>query len=294
MPINETRKKEKDALNMSKSPKNNLVQPFVKWVGGKRQLLSEIRKFIPGEISTYFEPFVGGGAVLFDIQPKRAVINDYNSELMNAYKIIKSNFQELINDLKTYVNTEECFYRVREMDRLANFKDLPDVKRASRIIYLNKTCFNGLFRVNNKGQFNASFGNHKEPNFADEPTLKAINDYFNSNDITFLNVDFAESLKGAKKNDFVYLDPPYDPVSDISAFTRYTLKGFDKSEQQRLKETCDILDRKGIKFLLSNSATPYIKNLYKDYTIGVIQANRKINSIADRRGKINEVLIRNF
>jgi DNA adenine methylase len=270
------------------------MTPFVKWAGGKRQLLSEIRKFIPPEISTYFEPFVGGGAVLFDIQPKRAIINDYNSELINAYRIIKSNCQELIDDLKTYMNTKEFFYQVREMDRQPNFKELSDVKRASRIIYLNKTCFNGLFRVNSQGQFNVPFGNYKEPNFVNESTLKTISNYLNSIDITFLSVDFAESLKGVKKNDFVYLDPPYDPVSDISSFTGYTLNGFDKSEQQRLKETCDLLNEKGTKFLLSNSATPYIKNLYKDYTIEVIQANRSINSIAERRGKVDEVLIRNF
>jgi DNA adenine methylase len=279
---------------MSKSPKNKLAQPFVKWAGGKRQLLSEIRKFIPSGISTYFEPFVGGGAVLFDIQPKKAIINDYNSELINVYKIIKSNCQELIDDLKTYINTEEYFYQVREMDRLPDFKDLSDVKKASRIIYLNKTCFNGLFRVNSQGQFNVPFGSYKDPNFVNEFTLKAVSNYLNSSDITFLSVDFAESLKGVKKNDFVYLDPPYDPVSDISSFTGYTLNGFDKSEQQRLKETCDLLNKKGTKFLLSNSATPYIKDLYKDYTIEIIQANRSINSIADRRGKIDEVLIRNF
>jgi DNA adenine methylase len=279
---------------MAKIPKNKLAQPFVKWAGGKRQLLAEIRKHIPTGIITYFEPFIGGGAVLFDIQPKKAIINDYNSELINVYKVIKSNCQDLINDLKTYINTEEYFYQIREMDRQPDFKGLSDVKKASRIIYLNKTCFNGLFRVNSQGQFNVPFGSYKDPNFVNEFTLKAVSNYLNSNDITFLSVDFAESLKGVKKSDFVYFDPPYDPISDISSFTGYTLNGFDKTEQQRLKDTCDILDKKGTKFLLSNSATSYIKDLYKDYTIEIIQANRSINSIADRRGKIDELLIRNF
>jgi len=169
------------------------------------------------------------------------------------------------------------------------------IQRASRLIYLNKTCYNGLFRVNKAGQFNTPFGNYKNPNIVNEYTLKAVSNYFNKAQITFTCKDFDEVLKGARKGAFVYLDPPYDPVSDTASFTGYDKGGFDQSEQIRLKNTCDKLNEKGIKFLLSNSATDFIKGLYKDkYIIKTIQAKRAINSKADKRGEIDEVLVMNF
>lgn len=269
-------------------------QPFLKWPGGKRQIIKEIKRFIPSDIDTYYEPFVGGGAVLFEVQPKKAVINDYNYELINVYKAIKNNLEELIEQLKTYENTEECFYRVRAMDRSENFSTLSAVVRAARTIFLNKTCYNGLFRVNSKGYFNAPFGRYKNPKFINKFQLKAVSEYLNSNEITILNLDFAESLKSLNANDFVYFDPPYDPVSEIASFTEYTSKGFNKSEQIRLKETCDLLNSNGVKFLLSNSATKFIKDLYKEYTIEIVYANRSINSNGKKRGKIEEILVMNF
>jgi DNA adenine methylase len=275
--------------------KNNLVAPVVKWVGGKRQILDKIQKYVPKNITTYYEPFVGGGAVLFDIQPSKAVVNDINSELINLYQIIKDNVEDLIEDLKKHKNEEDYFYQVRELDRdKARYSLLTPIERASRVIFLNKTCYNGLFRVNRAGEFNTPFGNYKNPNIVNEETLKAVSKYFNKANITFLNKDYEEVLKGARKGAFVYLDPPYDPVSDTASFTGYDKGGFNRDEQTRLKRTCDKLNEKGIKFLLSNSATDFIFELYKEYKIETIQAKRAINSDPNKRGEINEVLVRNF
>lgn len=274
--------------------KNKLAQPFLKWAGGKRQLLPEIRKYIPKKINTYYEPFLGAGAVLFDIQPKKAVINDINTELINTYIAIRDHVDELINDLKKHKNEKEYFYAIRDLDRKEEFKKLSLVERASRIIYLNKTCFNGLFRVNSQGHFNVPFGKYKNPQIVNEIVLRAVHNYLNSNDITILNVDFEKAVENAKKGDFIYFDPPYDPVSDTSSFTGYSLYGFDKDDQIRLRDLFVELDKRGCKVLLSNSATDFIKDLYKDFHIEVISANRNINANASRRGKIDEVLVMNY
>lgn len=275
--------------------KNRLVTPVVKWVGGKRQIIDQIIKYVPKKFSTYYEPFLGGGAVLFELQPGKAVANDINSELINLYEVIKDNVEELIEDLKQHKNEEDYFYMIRELDRDKDkYNKLTPVQRASRNIYLNKTCYNGLFRVNKAGEFNTPFGNYKNPNIVNEITLRAVSNYFNMARITFTCKDFEEVLKVAKKGDFVYLDPPYYPVSDTASFTGYDKSGFDSDEQTRLKKACDKLDDKGVKFLLSNSATDFIKDLYRDYRIEVIQAKRAINSKADKRGEIDEVLVMNF
>lgn len=154
--------------------KNKLIAPFLKWVGGKRQLMSLILEHLPRKYTDYYEPFVGGGAVLFNLQPKKAVINDSNSELINAYNVVKDNVEELIADLKTHKNEEDYFYKIRDLDRNDDFQNLSNVKRASRVIYLNKTCFNGLYRVNNAGEFNSPFGRYKNPNILNEVTLRAV------------------------------------------------------------------------------------------------------------------------
>jgi len=274
---------------------NKLVTPVVKWVGGKRQIINQIVKYIPKSFSTYYEPFLGGGAVLFELQPKTAIINDINAELINLYEVIKNNVDELIEDLKQHRNEEAYFYELRELDRnKEDYNHLTSSQRASRLIFLNKTCYNGLFRVNKAGQFNTPFGNYKNPNIVNEFTLMAVSNYFNKAQITFTCKDFDEALKGARKGAFVYLDPPYDPVSDTASFTGYDKGGFDQNEQIRLKNMCDKLNEKGIKFLLSNSATDFIKDLYKDYKIEIIKAKRAINSKADKRGEIDEVLVMNF
>ena len=274
--------------------KNKLLKPFVKWAGGKRQLLSEIRKYVPKRINTYYEPFLGGGAVLFDLQPKKYIVNDINAEMINVYRTVKSDVDSLISELRKHKNEAEYFYKVRELDRSTEFKKLGDFERAARIIYLNKTCFNGLFRVNSQGYFNVPFGSYKNPDIVNEITLRAVNKYLTQTDGTVLNGDFVEAVETANKGSFVYFDPPYDPVSDSSSFTGYTLDGFGKNEQYRLKELCDDLNKRGCKFLLSNSSTDFIKDLYKSYRIEIVQANRAINSVAIGRGRIDEVLIRNY
>lgn len=275
---------------------NKLVQPFLKWAGGKRQLIKEIEKYIPSsnEINTYYEPFLGGGAVLFHLQPKKAVVNDYNTDLMTTYEVIRDNVDELIEDLKKHKNTSEYFYEIRSWDWKPDFDKISKIKKASRLIYLNKTCFNGLFRVNSNGEFNTPFGNYKKPNIVNEKVLRAVSKYLNENDVILLNCDFENALINIKKGDFVYLDPPYYPISNSSNFTGYTLDGFSESDQVRLKELCDKLTERGIKFLLSNSSAPFILELYKDYKIEFVKARRTINSNGDGRGKIKEVLVRNY
>lgn len=274
--------------------KNKLVNPILKWVGGKRQLLPEITKLLPDKITTYYEPFLGGGALLFHLQPKKAFVNDINPELINLYTIIKESPKELIEDLKKHVNESEYFYEVRGLDRTEKYMTMSNVEKASRILYLNKTCYNGLFRVNSMGEFNTPFGKYKNPKIVEEITINAVSHYFNNSDIRITSCDYKEALKGIRKGSFVYFDPPYDPISDSSSFTGYAKGGFGKEEQIRLKEFCDTLTQKGVKFLLSNSATPFIKELYKDYQINFVRAKRNINSKKELRGEVEEVLIRNY
>lgn len=275
--------------------KNKLVAPVVKWVGGKRQLLDEIRPLLPKRITSYCEPFLGGGAVLFSIQPSKAIVNDLNGDLIAVYETIRDDVESLIESLKKHENTSEYFYAIRDMDRNKDvYQAMSKVERASRLIYLNKTCFNGLFRVNSAGEFNSPFGHYKNPNIVNEPVLRAVSKYLSSSKITFCNEDFAVTLERIGRGGFVYLDPPYDPVSDTANFTGYNKGGFDRNEQIRLKECCDELTRRGIKFMLSNSATDFIKELYKEYDISIVQAKRAINSDSSKRGAIEEVLIRNY
>ncbi|SFC04154.1 DNA adenine methylase [Parapedobacter composti] len=274
--------------------KNQLVSPFLKWVGGKRQLIYEIMALKPARFGTYYEPFVGGGAVLFHLQPRRAVINDANGELINVYNVIKTQLNDLVADLKTHENNADYFYALRALDRQPAYADLPDLRRASRFIYLNKTCYNGLYRVNSAGEFNTPFGRYKKPNIVNEPTLKAVSDYLNDAEITVLNTDYETALAGAARNDFVYLDPPYHPVSPTSNFTGYVQGGWNADDQVRLRDVCDRLHARGVKFLLSNSAVPLIKELYAAYDVRTVKATRAVNSAADKRGVVDEYLIRNY
>lgn len=277
-----------------KMSKNQTITPFLKWVGGKRQLLSAITKLMPTDFNHYYEAFVGGGAVLFDIQPQKAIINDFNAELINVYQVIKNHPEELIDDLKRHKNESEYFYQIRELDRKASFKKLSSIKKASRIIYLNKTCYNGLYRVNSAGEFNSPFGKYINPNIVNDTTILAVSQYLNSNDITILNGDFETAIKTARKGDFVYFDPPYVPVSNSANFTGYVQGGFDLAEQERLRDACIRLDEKGVHFLLSNSSTPVIHELYTMFDIHIVKATRAINSNAAKRGAIDEVLVRNY
>ena len=279
--------------------KNILVAPVLKWVGGKRQLIEDISPLIPKQISTYVEPFVGGAAILFHLQPKKAIINDFNDELMNVYQVIKENPNGLIKILEKHkeANSEEYYYETRALDRTSDYENLSKEEKAGRILYLNKTCYNGLFRVNSSGQFNTPYGKYKNPAIVNDVTIKAVSNYFNSANIKFLNGDYKEALKGLRKGTFVYLDPPYMPVSSSSNFTGYTENGFGYEKQVELRDECLKLNKRGIKFLQSNSYTPEILELYSDssvFTIKVVHAKRSINSKSDKRGEISEVLIYNY
>ncbi len=275
---------------------NIILAPILKWVGGKRQLLNEITPLIPKRITTYVEPFLGGGAVLFNLQPKKAIINDFNKDLINVYRVVRDSPQELLDILKKHDknNCEDYYYEIRALDRFENYNKISNLEKAARIIYLNKTCYNGLFRVNQAGQFNSPYGKYRNPNIVNEPVILAMSNYFNDNNIKIMEGDYREALKNIRKGAFVYFDPPYMPISSSSSFTGYTENGFNKKDQEELKIECDKLNDRGINFMLSNSAHPYILELYKDYEINIVKARRSINSKGNKRGEINEVLVRNY
>lgn len=274
-------------------PDNILISPIVKWVGGKRQLLTDIMPFIDRKCSTYVEPFIGGGAVFFELQPKKAIINDYNSELINVYTTVRNFPEQLIKKLEEHKNnnSEEYFYELRALDRKSEYASMSSVEKAARIIYLNKTCYNGLYRVNAAGQFNSPYGKYKNPNIVNVTTIRAMSKYLQNPQITIKEGDYRDALKGLKKGAFVYFDPPYMPISSSSSFTGYTENGFSYEQQVELKKECDKLREKGIAFLQSNSDCQEIRELYKEYDIKTVQAKRTINSNANKRGEISEVLI---
>jgi len=270
--------------------------PILKWVGGKTQLLDEIVKRLPKEgFNRYFEPFIGGGALLFYLSPENAVINDFNTELINYYNVVKRAPKTLIKELKKHKNEEVYFYDQRDLDRSVNYAELTDIQRASRFQFLNKTAYSGLYRVNLKGEFNTPYGKYKNPNIVNEDRILAVHKYFKEKKVKILNTDFETAVHSAKEGDFVYFDPPYDVADNVSKFTGYTSAGFNRDSQHKLKELCDSLNKKKVKFIVSNSNTDFINELYKGYVIDVIKANRNINSNGDSRKKsAEEVLIRNY
>lgn len=277
------------------------LRPILKWAGGKRRVFPEIKKRLPKNgFKRYFEPFIGGGYVLFALQPEKSFINDFNPELINVYKIIKNNPKELVKALSKFKNNSATFYKVREWDRNKKiFDSKSDIDKAARIIFLNKTCFNGLYRVNSNGELNVPFGDYKNPDYCNEELIFNMSDFFNNSEIDFSTGDFSSILSKVKKGDFVYLDPPYDPISDSASFTGYATCGFNRNDQKRLKEMCDEIDKKGAFFLLSNSATEFIKDLYNsndnpNYITDIIKVNRAIASKSKSRKKVEEVLIRNY
>lgn len=279
-----------------------IVKPFIKWVGGKGKLIPELKEFFPKKFNRYFEPFVGGGAVFFEIiqntKIKFSGINDINSKLIKSYKILKNSPKELITLLKS-IETEykklsieerkKYFYRVRN---LYNKNNLTDVEIAADLIFLNKTCFNGMYRENSKGEYNVPVGDQKNPNICDKKNLLAVSRFLKSTKIT--NLSFETSLKECKKGDFIYFDPPYYPVNETSKFTHYSKNSFDKNDQIKLRNVFKKLSDKGCLVMLSNSDTEFIKDLYKDFNINYIHAARSINSKGNGRGKIKEVVVTNY
>lgn len=266
-------------------------KPFVKWAGGKRQLIDILLANVPKKYSTYIEPFVGGGALLFALTPKKAIIADINAELINAYGVIKKDVEGLLKSLKNHKNEEDYFYRQRALIP----GDLSPLERASRFIYLNKTCFNGLYRENSKGQFNAPYGRYKNPNIADIQNLHAVHRYLSLSKVKIYNQDFIATASMAKEGDFIYFDPPYHPMSATASFTKYSKGDFTAQDQEKLAEQFNVLARRGCYVMLSNSNTDFIKSLYRDHNIVEIEANRFINCKADKRGKgLFEVLIKSW
>ncbi|WP_229727432.1 DNA adenine methylase [Sporolactobacillus putidus] len=273
---------------------NERVKPFLKWAGGKRRMLADIRSCVPEHFRRYYEPFVGAGALLFDLQPAEAVINDINEELMNVYRVIESDVEGLIGDLEKHCNEKDYYYKIRDLDLSEDYKKMSDLEKASRIIYLNKTCFNGLFRVNKEGHFNVPFGKYSRPNIVNERTLRGVSRYFRENRVKMMTTDFAEAVEGAGDRDFIYLDSPYDPLSTTSYFTSYSNDGFSREDQIRLHDLFIDLDRRGAFVLMSNSATPFIKDMYRDYRITFSSTSRLINADGSKRGRIDEVLVTNY
>lgn len=250
---------------------------------------------LPKKITTYCEPFVGGGALLFYLQPNCAYVNDINDELIRVYTVIKNDVEALISSLQKCKNESEFFYSVRDWDRdKEKYASLSDLEKAARILYLNKTCYNGLFRVNNAGEFNSPFGNYRNPNIVNAPTLRAVSSYLNSATVHLSSTDYAHVIEKLPKGTFVYLDPPYDPVSDTASFTGYSKGGFSRDDQIRLRKCCDTLNAKGLKFMLSNSSTDFIREQYSIYNITTVQAKRAINSDSAKRGEVDEVVVRNY
>ena len=270
------------------------LAPIVKWVGGKRQLIKYIQPLLPDNIGTYYEPFIGGAAVLLEHKPKKAVINDFNHELINTYNIVRDDVDALLLDLKNHVYESDYYYELRALDRSSAYDELTAVQKASRLLYLNKTCFNGLYRVNSKGQFNSPFGKYTNPNIVNEQGLLELSRYLRENDITTRTGDFSVAVNDSESGDFVYLDPPYDPVSKSASFTAYSKGGFSSDDQLRVRDLCVELDCKGVKFLLSNASTEFINDIYSGFKVIEVGASRSINSNGAKRSKVKEVLVRNY
>lgn len=290
------------SAKVPKRPKDPLVKPYLKWAGGKRQLLPEIIKYLPEKLSglRYFEPFVGAGALFLNRQPSRALINDTNIELMLTYEVIRDHIDELITVLTEHQaqNSETYYYQIRDQDRERTvYAAFSDVRKAARLIYLNKTCYNGLYRVNSQGLFNVPYGRYANPAICDEPVLRSIHRYLNHKrvKIEITNGDFDCALENAGNGSFVYFDPPYHSP-DNNNFTGYQAGGFDEEEQERLRNLFVMLTEKGTKCLLSNADTAFIRKIYNDtrFEIIPVKAKRIINSNSSGRGDVGEVLIRNW
>lgn len=273
-------------------------KPFVKWVGGKRQLLKQFKELglYPPEgfdpiHATYYEPFVGGGAVFFDLLPNNAVLSDLNFELATAYNVIKDDVESLIDSLKKHEVSKDYFLNMRALD----VHKLSPVGVASRFIYLNRTGFNGLYRVNRSGQFNVPFGKNTNPTICDADNLRKVSAALKHVDIS--HQSYQHILKTAKKGDFIYLDPPYHPLNATSSFTSYTKESFSAKDQIELRDAFVELSNRGCFVMLSNSDAQFINDIYSDVKgarITKIFASRAINSVASGRGKIREVLVTNY
>ena len=266
-----------------------MARPMLKWAGGKSQLLRVILKHVPPSYNSYYEPFVGGGALFYAIKPRNAVLSDSNGELINTYVQVRDNLDNLITALSKYPNEESFFYDMRALSPM----DLNPLMRAARFIYLNKTCFNGLYRVNSKNEFNTPFGKYPKPTICDKGNLKLCSKALQGVALDSAYFNKSEMTNSADDGDFVYLDPPYVPVSDTS-FVGYSKKGFSMEDHETLATIFEEKAGKGVKMLLSNSDVPWVRERYKDFNIVETEARRSINSQGQGRGKVGELLIKSY
>lgn len=271
-------------------------RPFLKWAGGKNQLIPQYLPYFP-TYQNYYEPFVGGGAVFFHLQPKRSLLIDINIELVNVYRCVKDNLEALISLLEEHreAHSPAHYYQVRSNLTTSDdwFFQGNNLERAARLIYLNKTCFNGLYRENSKGQFNVPIGSYKNPTIYDPEVLKAASIALSTARIEYGSFDSVLQYAKSSK-DFVYFDPPYYPISPTSSFTAYNRYSFNEESQIRLRDVFKTLSDRGVKVMLSNSDCPFVRDLYKDFNIHTIYATRNINCNAEKRGKITEVLVTSY
>lgn len=263
--------------------------PFLKWAGGKSQLLRQYEKFLPDRerIGRYFEPFIGSAAVFFHLKPPNATLCDINHKLIDVYRVVQQDVDNLIEALKGHKNQKAYYYRVRKMKP----EKLSLVDQAARLIFLNKTCYNGLYRENSKGEFNVPFGRYKNPTICDEDRLRTASCALQ--DVQLKAADFEDAVETAEAGDFIYFDPPYVPLNATSNFTSYNKYGFSHDDQVRLAETFRRLDKRGCYVMLSNSSAPVVRDLYQGFHFKQIKARRSINSKADGRGPVTELLITN-
>ncbi|MBO1056567.1 MAG: DNA adenine methylase [Dolichospermum sp. JUN01] len=274
---------------VSQIPKQTYPRPFLKWAGGKTRLISQYKDYFPQHYQTYYEPFLGGGAVFFYLQPSKAVLTDINADLILTYRCVRDDLEDLITLLQAHKqrHNSDYYYDVR------NSYTGTDLEKAARFIYLNKTCFNGLYRVNSQGKFNVPVGKYKNPGICQEEILKVASVALKKVEIKQAN--FEEVLNYATgSNEFVYFDPPYYPLNETSNFTAYSNFCFDENQQIKLRDIFIKLADKGVKVMLSNSDCPFIRDLYRDFNIHTISAARSINSNAQKRGKITEVLVTSY
>ncbi len=272
-------------LLLIRSRLSSAPRPFLKWVGGKGQLLSQLQPLLPSSWATYHEPFLGGGALFFALQPGASVLSDVNPALVNVYRMVRDRPDALIELLLIHqaAHGPDYYYQVRAQH------ELPDLEAAARLIYLNKTCYNGLYRENSKGHFNVPIGRYKNPTVCNPIDLHLASKTLANTDIQL--GDFMSFPGQPKPGDLVYFDPPYYPVSETSNFTGYSRFGFGAEDQIRLRDRVVALADRGVQVMVSNSDCPFIRDLYQDFRIETIAANRSINSNATKRGKINEVVV---
>ncbi len=283
------------------NPENVSCRPFVKWAGGKKQLVYTLVTHLPKHFNHYVEPFLGGGALFFTIIDKNRTIlksslSDNNEELINSYLVIKNKIDELIfllkeNEQEYKKKPKEFYYYLRDIKKIDNI-----VAKAARFITLNKTCYNGLYRVNKSGKFNVPIGRYHDPKICDESNLRNINLVLNKTDTTVSLNDYRNSIKidNLDENSFIYLDPPYNPVNKTSSFTAYTQKGFDKNDQLYLSQLYRKLSDRNCKVLMSNSDTPLVRQLFNDFSIILVSTRRQINSVPFKRLNHREILIKNY